>query len=456
MDFTELFKRQLVSTAGSASKNTIKNYIADLKHFISWYENFMKSDFEARNVNADILKLYQNSMGGQLENGQIKIETKLSTSSIKRHMSTLRKFFSLLAHNSYIERNPFDQIEPEVEIKPTDYWHLRSFADYLLLSKVSKLTVKNYVSDIQTFAKWYEQAVLPSITNPLSQNGGFYLITQSILNDYKDRLSTVQNAAPRTINRKLSSLRRYLDFASSKGFIGTDELTLDPYTVSESRIIESLAPTIGLKDIDEIRQEQKFVLSPFPPIRLAQRLLVLPYLGFEEKAASIIASIIAGKSVEGIQKLPTRLVNELNNKNNLRSHKQSISSLISVDNVSREFFEPKKVSLLGAPLHKKVIFHARFTRPNWYKKYHDVAFVHYAHFALLVIFASGVGVALYQNLVVKKQTPTFAAPSSPPRILSFQGRLTDNLDNPITTSRQLRFMIYNNASSSGAAVLWEE
>ncbi len=455
MDFIELFKRQLASQSSSASKNTVKNYIADVRHFISWYENTMKSIFEAKLINADIIRLYEKSMGGIVENGRIRIETKLSTASTKRHLSSLRKFFSLLEKNNYIEKNPFSSIEPETTIEATDYWHLRSFADYLILGKASKITVKNYVSDIQSFAKWYEQAILPGLDNPLVAAGGFYLITQSVLNDYKNRLSQIQNAAPRTINRKLSALRRYLDFASKKGFIRSDELTVDPYRVSEQKslITES---SISLKDIDEVRKTEKHTYSAFPPVRLAQRLFIFPYLGFEEKAAGIIAGIIAGKSADGLQKLPSRVAREIANKNLLRSKRLGVSSILGVGNVSKEFYEPNKVSLLGQPLHKRVIFHARFTRPNWYKKYHDVAFVHYAHFALLVIFASGVGVALYQNLVVKKQTPTFAAATAPPRILSFQGRLTDNLDNPITTARQIRFMIYDNISSSGSAVLWEE
>ena len=456
MDFIELFKRQLASQRNSASKSTIKNYIADINHFVTWYEKTMKSQFEANFVNSDVIKLYEKSMGGFVENGELKIESQLGVASMKRHLSSLRKFFSVLKDQNLVAESPFINIQPEVSITPTDYWHLRGFADFLLTNKASKVTVKNYISDIQSFAKWYEQAVLPTLDNPLVAAGGFYLITQSIVNDYKERLIQIQNAAPRTINRKLSVLRRYLDFAAKKGFINAAEISLDPIASSERKTILAEAPSLRLSDIDEIKKSKVRVFSPIPPIRLAQRLLIFPYLGFEEKAAGIIASIITGKPVDGIQKLPSKILGELNSKNLLRSQNTAVSTLLGVSNVSREFFEPKKISLLGQPLHKRLVFHARFTRPNWYNKYHDVAFVHYAHFALLIIFASGVGVALYQNLVVKKQTPTFAAATTPPRILSFQGRLTDNLDNPITSPQQVRFMIYNNSSSSGSANLWEE
>ena len=157
-----------------------------------------------------------------------------------------------------------------------------------------------------------------------------------------------------------------------------------------------------------------------------------------------------------MSELSQKLSTQIASKNLLRSKAQDISSLLGVRNVEKEFYAPEKVSLSGLPFHRKLVHHVRFTRPNWYKRYHNYAFVHYIHFALLVIFASGVGVALYQNLVVQKQTPIFAAATAPPRILSFQGRLTDTLDNPITSPQPVRFMIYNSLAATGAAELWEE
>ena len=42
------------------------------------------------------------------------------------------------------------------------------------------------------------------------------------------------------------------------------------------------------------------------------------------------------------------------------------------------------------------------------------------------------------------------------RLLSFQGRLTDNSDTPIVASTPLRFAIYSDKTASGAALLWQE
>ena len=72
---------------------------------------------------------------------------------------------------------------------------------------------------------------------------------------------------------------------------------------------------------------------------------------------------------------------------------------------------------------------------------------------------AAVGFGLYNSFFAKPQAqnPALAAlPTAPPRILSFQGRLTDSNDNPITSTTNIRFAIYNDLSASGAALLWQE
>ena len=455
MELLELFKRQLASTTGTSSKNTIKNYVSDVRHFISWFEAVTGSMFEASSITPDVIFLYQNSMGGLLLDGQLQSNSQLSASSMKRHLSSIRKFFTVLEGENIVRENPFKKIVTEESVEPTDYWHLKSFRDYLMMGNASKITVKNYLSDISGFARWYEEAVLPTVENPLSSNQGFYLITQAIVEDYRKRLVEIQNAAPRTINRKLSALRRYLEFATRKGFITNQEISINSVEAEIAEEVEDL-PKVPLSEITTQFTPQKRTYSRIPPVRLVQKLFINPYLLLEEGAANAITAFLIGKKVTGIANLPQKLSAQIVAKNALRAQNQGLSTLLGVRNIEKEFYAPEKVSLSGLPIHQKMFHHVRFTRPNWYKKYHNYAFVHYIHFALLVIFASGVGVALYQNLVVQKQTPTFAAATAPPRILSFQGRLTDALDNPITSPQPVRFMIYNSLAATGAAELWEE
>lgn len=84
MELLELFKRQLASTTGTSSKNTIKNYVSDVRHFISWFEAVKGSMFEASSITPDVIFLYQNSMGGLLLDGQLQSKSQLSASSMKK------------------------------------------------------------------------------------------------------------------------------------------------------------------------------------------------------------------------------------------------------------------------------------------------------------------------------------------------------------------------------------
>ncbi len=453
MEFLELFKRQLTQTSNGISKISLKNYLSDIRHFINWFEYTTGNTFSPKNITAEVIELYIASQGAVISDGNLSTQDKLSPSSMKRHLSSLRKFVSVLKKENLLEENPFEEINQTNEEQNYDYWHFDSFKDYLLQNNASKLTVKNYLSDIKGFASWYEQAILPTLISPLTSTNGAYRISQEIVQEYKDRLFNIQSSAPRTINRKLSSLRRYLEFGTNKGFINPGEIVLPSIQIGKE---EAEPVKIQLKDLNQTQTLETKSYSSFPPARLLQKLVIFPYLLLEDAVASKVATIMTGKEmIAGIAlsqldkvKMSTRAI--------VNAQNQSIDAILGVRNVKKEFYAPHQVQLSGLPFHKKLLYHARYTRPKWYKTYHSYPFVHYAHFALLIIFAVGVGVAAYQNLVGKNQRPTFAAPTAPPRILSFQGRLTDASDNPITSATDIRFAIYNDLSASGAALLWQE
>ncbi len=79
----------------------------------------------------------------------------------------------------------------------------------------------------------------------------------------------------------------------------------------------------------------------------------------------------------------------------------------------------------------------------------------YLNFALLLLFFIGISYFGYQQFIKQAPTP-FAYPSSPTRPtrqLSFQGRLTDTAQNPVTTSTNMAFRLYDN--STGGTLLWD-
>ncbi|PJA21994.1 hypothetical protein COX59_03520, partial [Candidatus Beckwithbacteria bacterium CG_4_10_14_0_2_um_filter_47_25] len=63
---------------------------------------------------------------------------------------------------------------------------------------------------------------------------------------------------------------------------------------------------------------------------------------------------------------------------------------------------------------------------------------------------------IFKEAGIGQAYPQAPSPAAPNRYLSFQARLTDSSDNPITTPTDVRFIVYNNETASGSAKLWEE
>src|SRR3989344_6241276 len=92
----ELFKEFLSSSSQSSSSATVKNYLADVRQFVRWYESQYQRPFSPNDINYSIILQYQKSA------------TKLSASSMSRHISSLRKFFKFLKLEGHISSDPFE------------------------------------------------------------------------------------------------------------------------------------------------------------------------------------------------------------------------------------------------------------------------------------------------------------------------------------------------------------
>ncbi len=110
--------------------------------------------------------------------------------------------------------------------------------------------------------------------------------------------------------------------------------------------------------------------------------------------------------------------------------------------------------LEARPKLKNLFSKVLFNRPNWYRKYHSYALANYVHIAILILFSSLSGYAVYDQVFYSTDR-SLAFPSAlerPNRFLSFQGRLTDNLGNPETVATDIVFNLYS--VSSGGSTLW--
>jgi len=81
---------------------------------------------------------------------------------------------------------------------------------------------------------------------------------------------------------------------------------------------------------------------------------------------------------------------------------------------------------------------------NAYKKYQSIPITKYFHWAILIIFCAALGFGAYDQFFKKTPTPLAypEEPTPPNRFLSFQGRLTDSSDNPISGYTDITFKLW--------------
>ncbi|MGK7892686.1 MAG: tyrosine-type recombinase/integrase [Xenococcus sp. (in: cyanobacteria)] len=110
--------------------------------------------------------------------------------------------------------------------KKIDY--LQNFALFLESAERRPVTIKNYLCDLKYFEKWFEQKTEQKLTPER--------ITPTDLRDYKHFLSEVLSLKPKTVNRKLSSLKSFLNWACSEELIPEHRTPRIPKPIKEEKV----------------------------------------------------------------------------------------------------------------------------------------------------------------------------------------------------------------------------
>jgi site-specific recombinase XerD len=419
MDLFDFYKQLLSSQKLQPSKVTIKNYLSDLRAFVTWFEKTQTTAFNPDVVTPELVNKYLTGSG-------------FSPRSQKRYLSSLKKFFSLLNDNGLTLNNPFTVLAEEKKKEEiiADPWQITNFRNYLYETGSSHHTIKNYITDIQAFTDWCTKSY-PSDTISAAP---FSVINPMGLEEYKQRLTNVIHLSPRSINRKLSSIRKYVTFLQSKNLI-THVKSL-PDNVGP----EVIGQKIGLEELRKYQEEPK-TYSSLPPVRLTQKLLS-PYGALQDKLASVIASKIRQNDFESFKKAQ-----------NLLSQEIALHPEVVPVNIPKDFYAPTQSMISSLPFKKKLIHHAKYTRPAWYKKYHALPMAHYLHLGILLVYASIVGFAVYRTVMTP--STSVQAQTATPKSLYFQGKLTDKNGNPLTNAVPVTFSIYNSMAGTGP-IMWRE
>ncbi|MBP7832806.1 MAG: site-specific integrase [Candidatus Levybacteria bacterium] len=427
MDISEVIKGFKEALEKKLSPVTVKNYISDIKHFESW----IASKYQSVNL-ADLLS--KNAFDEYIQENSGAKATELSRKSFKRHLSSLRAFSAYLLQNNIISDDPFHKIEEE---QAHDVWKISEFKNYLAEKKSGPLTIKYYINDVQSYAKWCNET---NLSQAFKENDT-PLLDEALISEYARRLQFTRHLSPKSINRKLSSLRNYATF--QKIVLG---LSIEENNTLAENIPLQPKDSVAIIDITSTQTEESF--SKFPPLRLVQRLW-RPYLSIEDRIASKISSEV----------IKTRLNSALKEqKTQPKTALENILRGIHVKNISKEFYAPHELSLNALPLHKKLLHHVKHTRPKWYKTYHNYPFVHYIHFSVVAVFAVFAASFLYNQTLgsAKANSLDLQNLSSMQKTFTFQGKLTDANGDPITTPTDIRLLLYTDPTASGSSLLWQE
>lgn len=93
------------------------------------------------------------------------------------------------------------------------------FKTFLFAEKISPVSLKNYLSDIRHFFGWLTFRTQSQIEiKNIDENNIIGLISLPIIEEYKSYL--IDNRIPlKTINRRLSTLRKFCSFCISQGWL---------------------------------------------------------------------------------------------------------------------------------------------------------------------------------------------------------------------------------------------
>ena len=152
-----LFKIYLTDTK-KVKPNTVKNYLGDLRHFLSWlrFKTIQKRSrrlffFKKKPQERKIIKEITPSALSEYKN--FLLANKTAKSTINRKLAAIRVFCQFCYDNGLLEQNPainLTNLSAQNENKEIDRIVSR-FGSWLKKHHASRNTIKNYTADIRQY-----------------------------------------------------------------------------------------------------------------------------------------------------------------------------------------------------------------------------------------------------------------------------------------------------------------
>lgn len=98
------------------------------------------------------------------------------------------------------------------------------FKDFLITARISRISIKNYTCDIRHFLTWFMYARIDEKNETNHLDIFIDSISEAIIEDYIE-YHNEDNLPASTINRRLSSLRKFFTFCSQREIVAINPMS---------------------------------------------------------------------------------------------------------------------------------------------------------------------------------------------------------------------------------------
>ena len=154
---TKKFEENL-RLSGVSSK-TIRNYRADLAHFAGWAKLQLQKQGCSISSTDDVFSYFSGQLVALYKGHHL--ENRVPEATTNRRLSTLRNISKFLVAQGIIEANPMtvvSNLKQAISWKKNIETIVVKFEKYLENEGISKVSRKNYLSDIRQFLNWIPEA----------------------------------------------------------------------------------------------------------------------------------------------------------------------------------------------------------------------------------------------------------------------------------------------------------
>ena len=316
------------------------------------------------------------------------------------------------------------------------------FKSYLSAGKdVSPHSIKNYLSDFRYFAGWVQSRRISTHANYQNRIDTEPLLGTDLIQGYRDYL-LAERLSFRTINRRLSTLRKFCRFALSQGLVkenfGNKLANVLPENGEILDLFNIKASFSDLKSITDstIRTYiQQLEQKNSPKEEIAEKIHnLIKYIAWAYKNDKIEYS--------HYQQLKDEIAKNDHYITSQSGDKEYQEAVADEKPDTKQESPDKPNRLLNN--------HPGTTEMDL----NSTGVQKYVALAFILILTTILGGSIYQKFF--REAPlTLALQSSPlvaSRTLLFQGKLTDSLGNPIIEETNIRFGLYN--ASGGGTTLY--